>query len=106
MCVRCGVNIQHYMHNCKTCSVDTHLHNPLTSLQLLSRSTYLFYSYNQQIHPNLTKTLPLPHTLTHLNTVYIFTFLRERLRLDVRLVSVITRFAPHACIRLLILVVK
>ena len=66
-------NLQYYMHNCKTCSVDIHLDNPLASLQLLSRSTYLLYSYNQQIHPNSTKPLPLFQTLTHLNTVYIFT---------------------------------
>jgi len=61
------------MHNCKTCSADIHLENPLTSLQLLSLSTYLLYSYNQQIHPNLTKPLQLLQTLNHLNTVHIFT---------------------------------
>jgi len=79
MCGRCGVIIQHYMHNRKTCSVDIHLDNPLSSLQLFSRSTYLLYPYNQQIHPNFTKPLPLPHTLNHQHSLYFHSqFLRHQ----------------------------
>jgi len=61
------------MHNHKTCSVDIHLQNPPTCLQSLNRSTYLLYSYNQQIHPKFTKALRLHHIINHFNTVHIFT---------------------------------
>ena len=73
VCGLCGVNTHNYVHNRKTRSVDIHLDNSLTGLELLRWSTDLLYSSNQEIHPISTKGLPLHHILNHLNTVYILT---------------------------------